>query len=140
MPRLSPSENRIDRLEELMAKLIDQNLALGQRMEANNFALGQRMDAMNQRIDTTLQEIRASNQRIDAISLALGQRMDAMNQRIDTTLQEIHAQGIETLRLRQESETLKGYLFDMLEKLPDVVRTQIGFKKSENQDSDDFGA
>jgi chromosome segregation ATPase len=136
MPRISPSENRIDRLEDLMAKLIDQNLALGQRidatnqrMEANNLALGQRLDATNQRIDATNQRIDATLQEIHASN----QRLDATNQRIDATLQEIHAQGMETLRLRQESETLKGYLFEMLEKLPDAVRSQIGFKNPENQ-------
>jgi biotin operon repressor len=117
MPTLS--KNRMDRLEELMAKLVDQNLLLGQRMDASsqrmeaaNFALGQRIDATNQRIDATLQEIRAQGVEIRAQGA------------------EIHAQGVEILRLRQQSEAFQSYILPMLEKLPEAVRSQIGFHKT----------
>jgi chromosome segregation ATPase len=116
MARANLTESRLDRLEELMAQCVQQNLMLGQRidassqrMEAANLALGQRIDATNQRIDAT-------NQRIDATL------QEIRNQGV-----EIHAQGVELLRLRQQSEAFQNYVLPMLEKLPEAVRSQIGF-------------
>jgi hypothetical protein len=150
-------ENRMDHLDLLMQQLISQNMLLGQRIEAtnqrieaSNRATDQRIEASNQRIEAsnremdqrieasnraTDQRIEAINQRIEASTMAANQRMDTMMslfiQRTDSILNEIHHQNLEILKMRQEWQEFKNEVFPMLEKLPEVVRTQIGFRREE---------
>ncbi|MEK7486301.1 MAG: hypothetical protein AABZ60_18420 [Planctomycetota bacterium] len=109
--------NKNDKIQELLNELVKQNILLGQRI-----------DSTNQRIDVTLQEILAQSQKSDA-------RIDAAHQRIDATLQEIRAQSIDIFQQRKEWEYFKQEVFPMLERLPDAVKDQIGFKKEHSHKS-----
>lgn len=93
------------------------------------------MENHNLELQSLVLEIAKQNillgQRIDTLALQQGQfsqRMDAQGQRIDTLAQQVAQQQKEILEQQQRSDKLLAVVVDVLQKLPDVVKDQIGFK------------
>lgn len=115
-------ESRIDRIEALVFEIAKQNIALGQRIDS----LGQRMEQQNSQFNQRLEQQNSQlNQRIDGLAqqnFILGQRMDTMATRMDATFHQTQQQQLEIAKMFYEIK-------DCLEKLPEALKGQIGFKK-----------
>lgn len=122
------ANDRLEKIEALVLEIAQQNIALGQQ-------LGQRIEEANKRTSRTedliaelVKQNLALGNRIDETNRNLGNRIDETNKRIDATLEMIYKQHQDLDKKHREAVELFYILREALERLPDVVREQIGFE------------
>jgi uncharacterized protein (DUF342 family) len=122
-------ENNHDEMKELrsmMMDLVKQNMQVSQRMDQRMDALSQRMEQSNASLSQRMEQSNvALSQRIDGMvqqNLILGQRMDMTTSRIDASIQQLQTQQLDIAKMFY---TIK----DCLDKLPEALKDQIGFRK-----------
>ena len=79
------NEKKLDRLEDLMAQLINQNLALGKRMDEQGRRLdeqGRRFDEQGRRHDDLMEKLSALTQQINNIWSNLDERLTNLETKI----------------------------------------------------------